>query len=285
MKQSPIEAFFGYSSRVTVLLVAAVCLLAPSLSCSASADDVDEAMVSFYQNNYLKARRLARKHRKDPKALMVLAFCDLQHTATRDYKSGLKRLQQVADMTDDQPELRRAVLITLAASVDALRSIGQLPRGIECDVEGICKTFMAMDPPVLESFEAATLMGRHAWGESDPGKQNDLVAVLADFANKYLNDPRSAPICKYLGEFRLVQGKIAETVQWLERALVHGFENPAMNPEVLYTVARLKHRELKDYEGAAKAYRRFIKQHSYNKMCAQARSYLKEIGEEAGGSE
>jgi hypothetical protein len=260
------------------VLVFALALLALAGAASSPlSTPVDRAMLAFYQNDYRGARRIASKHPEDPRALLVLAYCDIHDPRSRDWKRGLERLEAVVERTGDEPELQRAVRMSLVNTVDALAEMGQLPNGVEVDVEGICREFLAANPPVAETWESLMMLLWRAARMERGSEQEKRLRELETFVNGHLDRVESAPASKFLGEFYLWHGEHEKAADWLAKSVEHALVNPMMNAATIMMLARVRHRELGDREGAIEAYRMFLEKFPLSARAADARRFLDEL--------
>jgi tetratricopeptide (TPR) repeat protein len=211
---------------------------------------------------------------------MVLAFCDIHDTATRDWKGGIERLQRVIALTGDEPELHRALRMALAGTVGALEAMGQLPAGVNVDVEAICLEYLEADPPVLETWEALMLLSERATKFEGGAGRPELRRKVEAFIDAHLDRPETAAASKLLGEYYVSRREYPTAVAWLRKSIRHELVNPMMDAGRILTLARILHRELHDRDGARETYDRFLKRFPLSRNAAMVQRQLRTL--EAG---
>lgn len=263
----------------TLLYVSVACLLFLQIGVDAQDDDtrLDRAMEAYFNNRLSTARKLARDFEDRPRGMMVLAFCDLFDTASRNWKRGIERLQAAIGLAADEPELQRALTMSLVDTLWGLELMDEMPSGVDMDIEPMCRKMMAVDPPVVESWEAFMILYQRAV-LMDAGPERDArMAELEAYAEAHPQKPYFSHACKAFGSYYIWHGESEKGVAWMDRADIDDFQVPMIQLFMLMTPARIKHRELNDKEGALDAYRRVIEHFPYQGAAAKARQFIREL--------
>ena len=266
-------------------IILIVLLLGKLSVCLASTEN--EMLKAYQEQNFSKARKLARKIPKNPKARFVKALLLIYNS--RSYAQGLAELKKlyqdkalpkslwlqaslayarVAQLMEKRPE----VYGTLADSINSVEIYQELIKAAPKSRTACTAMLFKVADDLLSG---------------DGQKEKQAFFQLENFCKNYKGSKQFLTPLHLLAEDRYIVLKkdYKSAMRHLKTAYKNGVVNPKDRAVVLYRIGRMYDMKLKNKKEAVKYYSEFMRKYPYSDNAPSVKRFLNKINNTLTGSQ